>query len=161
MAANKRPIDHNTTKLWFGKHKGKTLFTIASEDPTYIFWLEQQDIIQVNDLILDIAKRHSLKKDRKETNTVDILVSITKKESGIKSELFELNRIYVQIKFKRSRELKFDIYHNTPEYFPISKIIPMWANMFPRDTLSAKHLCEYMDRNTKYLCYTEQQFNQL
>ena len=103
MAANKRPIDHNTTKLWFGKHKGKTLFTIASEDPTYIFWLEEQAVIQVNDLILDIAKRNSLRKDkvdnRKDKKANAIEIKVLDKESGIKAELHGLSRASISIKF--------------------------------------------------------------
>jgi len=40
------PAAYNWTSMPFGKHKGKSLWDIFQEDPSYIWWLETQDIIQ-------------------------------------------------------------------------------------------------------------------
>ena len=42
-------------KLEFGKHKGKELKEVAAEDPSYIFWIVEKDIMKVSEYIMELA----------------------------------------------------------------------------------------------------------
>lgn len=44
----------------FGKHKGKTLDAIAEEDPSYIVWLADNDILHIDSTLLDNARRDDM-----------------------------------------------------------------------------------------------------
>jgi uncharacterized protein (DUF3820 family) len=43
--------------LGFGKHKGKNIKDVASEDPHYMFWLYENEIINVPEEVLDISRK--------------------------------------------------------------------------------------------------------
>ena len=45
-------------KLTFGKHKGKDLHEIAIQDPGYILWMMDNDVIEIPQAIIMLAKEN-------------------------------------------------------------------------------------------------------
>jgi hypothetical protein len=47
-------IKHRTDLLTFGKYKGKSIQFILAEEPSYILWLHEQEIVSIpEDIIID------------------------------------------------------------------------------------------------------------
>lgn len=44
-------------KLVFGKYKGKELEHVAVEDPDYIFWMNENNVMLVPDYIMVLARK--------------------------------------------------------------------------------------------------------
>lgn len=63
----KKLLNHNEVKLWFGKHKGKTLYQVAIDAPQYIFWLNDNKVLVINNLLLDIANHNLVRKKANRT----------------------------------------------------------------------------------------------
>ena len=42
-------------KLTFGKHKGKEIEEVAAEEPSYIFWMSENNIIDIPKDIMELA----------------------------------------------------------------------------------------------------------
>jgi hypothetical protein len=45
-------------KLTFGKHKGKDLYRIAIQDPGYILWMMDNDVMEIPKAIIMLAKEN-------------------------------------------------------------------------------------------------------
>lgn len=45
-------------KMNFGKHKGKNLKDIATQDASYIFWLKENNIMEITKDVIEIAERY-------------------------------------------------------------------------------------------------------
>ncbi len=48
MSSLRRPKLKNNHVMTFGKYKGMTLGSIADEDPSYIIWLTDNNILDIN-----------------------------------------------------------------------------------------------------------------
>ena len=42
-------------KLTFGKHKNKELEEVAAEYPRYIFWMSENDVMEIPEHIMELA----------------------------------------------------------------------------------------------------------
>ena len=47
----------------FGKYKGKTLVQILDENPSYIVWLSENDVVKVSDDLLTMACHDTMSPD--------------------------------------------------------------------------------------------------
>jgi len=47
-------------KLEFGKHKGKELEEVAAEYPSYIFWMSENNVMEIPEHIMELAKSQRL-----------------------------------------------------------------------------------------------------
>lgn len=49
--------------MTFGKYKGKTLLKILDENPSYIIWLTENDVVKVPDDLLTMAYHDTMSPD--------------------------------------------------------------------------------------------------
>ena len=47
----------------FGKYKGKTLIQILDENPSYIIWLSENDVVEIPDDLLTMACHDTMSPD--------------------------------------------------------------------------------------------------
>ena len=42
-------------RLTFGKHKGKTIEEVAAEHPSYIFWMSENNVMEIPEHVMELA----------------------------------------------------------------------------------------------------------
>ena len=53
-------VTKRTDVLTFGKHKGKTIAAVLKDEPSYILWLDAEEIVEFPDDVLSDARQGAL-----------------------------------------------------------------------------------------------------
>ena len=56
-------IKKKSDMFTFGKHKGKSICSILLDDPSYILWLDMQEIVEFSDEIIEEAEEKDDSRD--------------------------------------------------------------------------------------------------
>ena len=56
--AIRQKVTKVTDILTFGKYKGKNIDFVLGEEPSYLLWLDENEIVEFSDDIYNLAEKH-------------------------------------------------------------------------------------------------------